>query len=143
YQSLDAGRSWDLITGMLFPTDPNTGNIQAGSSPIDLNSFVGARVTKVVVDDNTSLGFNGRVYVCVASGGHGPGIYKSLDGGQTWNLALTPANMLLANGTTTLASVGISALPSATDFMIDRLSFDDENLWVGLGNVGLVNPTAG
>ncbi len=118
-KSTDAGRTWSLL----------------GS-----NVFRGARISKMEVDDSNP----NRLYVAVASfdsGGTGPGLYRSFDGGTSWTNVLDPARMFTNNGTGAPLGAGF-ALPSVTDVVIDHLSFDDENIYVGLGNMGLVAASA-
>jgi hypothetical protein len=122
-KSIDGGQTWTVV----------------GKSV-----FAGARVSKLVVSshgkDNTT-----RLYAAVASGGQfGPGVYRSTDSGATWKNVLTPSVMFLDKGGTVAAG---TALASVTDIAIDTLSQDgtEENLWIGLGNTGLlpVSSTAG
>jgi FG-GAP-like repeat/Bacterial Ig-like domain len=98
--------------------------------------FSGALISKMAVDDYDS----NIAYVGVAQGGEfGPGLYRTEDGGQTWTNVLDPTKMFLRGGGQ-LGQPGL-AMPSVTDVVIDRLSFNDEDLYVGLGNVGLVTAT--
>lgn len=116
-KSIDGGRTW-VVVG-------NSASVLAG-----------ARVTKVLVGSNVPPGGGpNAVYVAVAAGGaKGPGVYRSLDGGVTWDNFLTPARMNLLNGT---------ALASVTDMVMNP--FDSTQLTIGLGNIGLVgaSDTAG
>jgi hypothetical protein len=117
--STDAGRTWILVAPTIF---------------------AGARITNFQISDhNPNTSSPVRMYVSVASGGmFGPGLYESTDGGVTWKNALIPtgpsANMFLDAGGTLPAG---TALASVTDVEIDRLSNNEEIIWVGLGNIGL------
>ncbi len=118
-KSIDGGQTWTLLVG----TDTSD----------KAADFVGARISKIVIDNSNP----NIVYVAVAAGGpKGPGVYKSTDGGQTWTDVLTPSTMF-ANGT---ALVPGTALASVTDLVEDP--FDSNHLLVGLGNMGLLAPSA-
>ena len=68
---------------------------------------VGGRIAKLVV---TSQGW---VYVAVASGGSGAGVYLSTDQGKTWTNTLSPATMFLdAGGNVTSGTALASVLGS-------------------------------
>src|SRR5204863_1947779 len=77
-KSIDGGKTWTV----------------AGDSGTVL---LGARAVKVVIDANNP----NIAYVGVAAGGNsgalggpgGPGVYKTTDGGLTWNNVLDPARM--------------------------------------------------
>jgi hypothetical protein len=86
--------------------------------------FTGARIAKVLVDPNNT----NVVYVGVASGGLGQGVWGSGDGGVTWTQLLTSA------------SLGGLPVPSVTDLIMNP--FNSEDLTVGLGNIGLVPSSA-
>ena len=58
-------------------------------------------------------------------------MFKTTDGGLTWNNVLLPANMTPAPG---------AQLASVTDLVIDP--FDSTTLLVGLGNIGRVASSA-
>jgi hypothetical protein len=96
--------------------------------------FNGARISKMVV---TSQGW---VYVAVAEGGAGPGVYLSMDQGQTWNNLLMPSTMVLDAGGNVPAG---TPLASVTDIEVDPTN--EERVWIGLGNTGLLpaSTTAG
>ncbi len=104
FKSADGGHTWALVG--------NSGTVLAG-----------ARISKIVVSSSDQ----NLVYAAVASGGQGPGVYRSADGGVTWVNVMTPASMGLPAGT---------ALASVTDLIIDP--FNAGRLIAGLGNVGLV-----
>jgi hypothetical protein len=89
-------------------------------------TFAGARISKLVVNSQ------GKVYVAVASGGMGPGVYISSDMGQTWTNTLTPAAMFLDNGNVLPSTTPIA---SVTDIAIDPKN--EELVWIGLGNINL------
>jgi hypothetical protein len=108
FKSTDGGQTWTLAG--------NSGTVLAG-----------ARISKIVVSPNSP----NIVYAAVASGGQGPGVYKSTDGGATWVNVMTPAAMGLPAGT---------ALASVTDLVIDP--FSNGRLLAGLGNVGLLPASA-
>lgn len=117
-KSTDGGKSWTVVGRTVF---------------------AGARISKVAVTHRDSQGRN-RVFVAVASGGQfGPGLYMSTDEGQTWANTLNPATMFLDAGGTLGAGL---PLASVTDVAIDTLSSGEEKIWVGIGNIGLVNPGA-
>lgn len=117
-KSTNAGQSWELIAQQVFN---------------------GARITRIEVSKRRTRDGVITVYVAVASGGQfGPGVYASDDFGNTWRNIFNLNNMFTETGAPLPAG---SALASVTDFRIDRLSFDEENIWVGVGNIGLV-PTA-
>ncbi len=98
--------------------------------------LAGARVTGMVASDPIIGGVQDHyVWLAVAAGGaFGPGVYRSTDGGQTWNIVMGTANMQgLAAGTTGIAS--------ATSIIVDPANSQD--VIVGLGNIGLTtDPTA-
>ena len=97
--------------------------------------FAGSTVSGIAVSVPDQTGVT-SIYVAVASGGaFGPGVYRSRDGGATWTNVLNPANMFLDNGTP--LAVG-QALASVDDLVIDKLSAYDEDILIGLGNIGLV-----
>jgi hypothetical protein len=110
FLSIDGGNTWKL----------------SGDSGVVL---AGARISGVVVDANNAS----VVYVAVASGGMGPGIYKLVNVipgnpfSGNWVNTMTPASMGLPAGT---------ALPSVTDLKMDP--FNSQRLIVGLGNIGLL-----
>jgi photosystem II stability/assembly factor-like uncharacterized protein len=100
--------------------------------------FAGSRVSKIAVSKPRQNGVT-SIYVAVASGGQfGPGVYRSQDGGATWTNVLDPTKMILDNNTPLGAG---HPLASVTDLVIDRVSDFDENILIGLGNIGLV-PTS-
>ena len=68
YRSMDGGSSWDKV---LF-VDQHTGAIDLVMDPGDPNTLFAAMYQR----QRTGFGFNG--------GGPGSGIYRTLDGGDTW-----------------------------------------------------------
>src|SRR5262249_19545076 len=118
-KSVDAGKTWQLV----------------GQS-----TFNNARFTRLIVAKSFPTPSNPnpptKIYAAVAAGGQGPGVYLSTDGGATWTNILTPANMFLDAGGTV---AGGTALASVTSLEIDP--FNEENIWVGLGNIGLLAPS--
>jgi photosystem II stability/assembly factor-like uncharacterized protein len=116
-RSTDGGQSWTLVGA---------------------NVFTGSRVSKIAVSRPGRNGLT-SIYVAVTAGGaFGPGVYRSQDGGATWSNVLDPTKMFLDNNT----AVGAGhSLASVTDLVIDRLSDFDEDIWIGLGNIGIV-PTS-
>ncbi|HLJ97755.1 MAG TPA: DUF4214 domain-containing protein [Gemmataceae bacterium] len=120
-KSTDGGKTWTLV----------------GNAVLN-----GARVSKIAVSRPGRDGLT-SIYVAVASGGKfGPGVYRSQDGGVTWVDVLDPTKMFLDTGAALAAG---TALASVTDLVIDRLSDFEEDLYIGLGNIGLVpgSDTAG
>jgi photosystem II stability/assembly factor-like uncharacterized protein len=115
-KSTDAGRTWTVV-GQSF--------------------FAGAHISKMAVSRRGRDG-NNRIYVAVAAGGKfGPGLYLSKDGGITWINGTDPAKMFLDNG----QALGQGhALVSVTDVEIDRLSDFEEDIWIGMGNIGMLAP---
>jgi photosystem II stability/assembly factor-like uncharacterized protein len=99
------------------------------------NVFANALVSKMAVSKPGRDGLT-SIYVAVAAGGaFGPGVYRSQDGGQTWTNVLNPANMFLPSGN----SLGSGhSLASVSDLFLDQLSDFEENIWIGLGNIGMV-----
>jgi hypothetical protein len=89
--------------------------------------FGGARISKIAVNSQ------GWIYAAVASGGSGAGVYRSEDQGQTWTQLLTPSVMFLDAGGTVAAG---TPLASVTDIEIDPTN--EERIWIGLGNIGLL-----
>jgi hypothetical protein len=120
-KSTDGGLTWTLVGASVF---------------------AGSQASKIAVSKPGRDGLT-SIYVAVASGGQfGPGVYRSQDGGSTWTNVLNPAAMFLENGN----SLGTGhSLASVTDLVLDQLSDFEENIWVCLGNVGLVgnSDTAG
>jgi hypothetical protein len=102
--------------------------------------FNGARISQISISDAPpGSGLTENIYVAVASGGvSGPGIYESSDGGNTWTIITTPTNMFLDSGGT-LAGSKITALASASDIEIDRLSKGEFVLWAGFANLTGLN----
>ncbi len=100
-------------------------------------TFTGARIAKMVINSLDTL------FVAVASGGQfGPGLYSSSDGGSTWTNLMTTG----ASGSMFLDGGGHATGPlaSVTDVQIDTFSSSDENMWVGVGNLGLAGvPVSG
>ena len=100
-----------------------------------------ARATALAVDPNNP----NNVYVAVASGGEfGSGVYKSTDGGLTWNIITTPANMFTSVGPNwspgngpSLTAAGVPSLASVTSMVIDP--FNSSRIIIGLGNIGNPN----
>jgi hypothetical protein len=120
-KSGDAGRTWNLI---------------------GTDVFRNALISKIAVAKRSNDGIT-RIYVAVAKNGrNGPGVYRSTDGGNTWVFVTDPTKMFRDDGTPLATG---TALASVTDLQIDHLSFNEENLWMGLGNIGMVanNNTAG
>jgi photosystem II stability/assembly factor-like uncharacterized protein len=120
-KSTDAGRTWTLL-----------GN----------DVFNGARISKIGIGAPDSFNPNGStLYVAVAEGGQGPGVYRSVDGGLTWTNVLVKSNMFIdpLNGGGTVTA----ALASVTDLEVDV--YNPENIWIGLGNIGMLpaSSTAG
>jgi hypothetical protein len=105
---------------------------------VGANVFADSRISKIAVSVPGPDGLT-SIYVAVASGGaFGPGIYRSKDGGMTWTNVMDPTKMFLDGGGALGAG---TALASATDLVLDTLSKYDEDIWVGLGNIGLVAPS--
>ena len=74
--------------------------------------FNGARISKIQVSPPDQAG-PGRVYVSVASGGQGAGVYRSDDGGVTWNNVMSPANMFLDAGGNVPARTPLASVTAA------------------------------
>src|SRR5262245_24348915 len=120
-KSTDAGKTWKLV---------------------GTNVFNGARISKIAVSGEI---FNAsgqvlqpeRVFVGVAAGGAGPGLYRSEDGGATWTNVLDPANNMVTspNPPGTLLGAGVQ-LGSVTDVLINP--YNPENVFVAIGNIGLL-----
>jgi hypothetical protein len=126
-KSLDGGVTWAVV----------------GNSPTILAN---ARVTAMAVDPNNA----NIVYVAVASGGQGPGVYRTLDGGQTWTNILSTANMATwgKSGTTLANDFPSVQLGSVTSLVLNP--FNSNHLTIGIGNIGMLgsgtanaSPTAG
>jgi hypothetical protein len=115
---------------------------QSGSWAVVGNSnavFGGARISQIVVaKSSTPATTPDPVYVAVASGGmFGPGVYRSLNGGQTWTNILTVASLNVPAGDVAPASIA-----SVTSIVINTRA--TSQITVGLGNIGLVpNSTSG
>jgi hypothetical protein len=119
-KSVDAGKTWQLIAQ---------------------STFNGARISKLVVAKAFATPTNPnpavKIYVAVAAGGQfGPGVYVSTDGGNSFTNILTPSVMFLDAGGTVASG---TQLASVTDLVLDP--FNEENLWVGMGNIGLLAPS--
>jgi hypothetical protein len=126
-KSLDGGVTWAVV----------------GNSPTVLAN---ARVTALAVDPNNA----NIVYVAVASGGQGPGVYRTLDGGQTWTNILSTSNMATwgKSGTTLASDFPSVQLGSVTSLVLNP--FNSNHLTIGIGNIGMLgngaanaSPTAG
>jgi hypothetical protein len=124
-KSTDGGQSWAVVG--------NSGSVLAN-----------ARVTAIAVDPNNA----GIVYVAVAAGGQGPGVYRTLDGGATWINILSTSNMAAWGKTgTTLAALDSSIqLGSVTSLVLNP--FNTNHLTIGIGNIGMLagnnaSPTGG
>jgi hypothetical protein len=127
YKSTDAGKTW---TQLVNPTGK-------------INYFVGARISTITVSRPEEDGLT-RIYVAVEAGGQfGPGLYRSVDGGQTWVNTLNPALMFLHAGGTLGVTDKVTSVASVTDVVIDRLAHEDHDLIIGIGNTGFVSPTIG
>jgi len=121
FESTTAGKSWSQIGGTVFAN---------------------SRISTIAVARPDLQGIT-DIYVAVAVGGQfGPGLYRSQDGGKTWTNVLNPNNMFLHGGGT-LASLGVTSVASVTDLVIDRLAHEDHDLYIGIGNIGFVNPATG
>lgn len=120
-KSTDAGRTFSLI---------------------GQTEFAGAQVTRIEISKRRASDGRVFIYVAVASGGaFGSGVYFSDNGGASWTNLLTPSRMFLENGQTVAQLNGV--LGSVTDIRIDRLSFEEENLWIGIGNIDLIRNANG
>ncbi|HEV3081146.1 MAG TPA: FG-GAP-like repeat-containing protein [Gemmataceae bacterium] len=114
-KSLDGGKTWSVVGHDVFN---------------------GARISKLQVSPADANGPE-RVYVAVAMGGQsGAGVYRSDDGGATWTDVMTQSTMFLDAGGTV---PGSTALASVTDVEVDPIH--PENVWAGLGNIGMLAPS--
>jgi hypothetical protein len=125
YKSIDDGKTWNQV------------GVSGG-----VDTFAGARITKIAISRPDELGVT-RVYVAVAGGGQfGAGLYRSGDGGVTWVNVLDPNKMTLTSGGT-LGSQGVTHVTSVTDVAIDFLVHEDHDIYVGIGNIGFIDPASG
>jgi hypothetical protein len=120
-KSVNSGLTWSVVG--------NSGTFLAN-----------ARVTAMAVDPSNP----NKVYVAVASGVNGPGVYRSLDGGLTWTNILSTGNMAAwpnNNGATTVANFDPSiALGSVTSLILDP--FNPSQIIIGIGNIELAPTSA-
>jgi hypothetical protein len=126
-KSTDGGQTWAVVG--------NSGTVLAN-----------ARVTGIAIDPNNA----NIVYVAVAAGGQGPGVYRTLDGGATWTNILSTNNMAAwgKTGTTVAAFNSAIQLGSVTSLVLNP--FNSNHLTIGIGNIGMLgsgtanaSPTAG
>ncbi len=100
------------------------------------NVFAGAHISAMVVDPTN----NSIAYVAVAwwdNPALQPGVYRTVDGGQTWTNILNPANMIGPGGT---ALGSGTLLASVTDLIIDNHT--PARVIIGMGNIGDVAASA-
>jgi FG-GAP-like repeat/FG-GAP repeat len=132
-KSTNDGLTWSLLS--------NSANPVLGSDHV----FAGARITGIAADPNSLTG--AIVYVAVASGGtSGPGVYKTTDGGLTWNIITTLGNMHTTTGPVpglgpTLAASGVTSLGSVTSMFVDPYNAFGEVI-IGIGDIALPGVTA-
>ena len=111
--------------------------------PGSVGIFNGARITAMVVDPNDPTG--NIVFAAVASGGAGPGVYRSMDGGNTWtnitnpasNMYTTVAPFLPGNGPLIGGGIG-----SVTSMVINPFNTFGE-LVIGIGDIQGANISVG
>jgi len=123
--STNGGKTWAV--------DGNSGALLAGD-----------RITGIAVDPNNA----NNVYVAVAGGPSGPGVFRTLNGLDqapkvpTWTNILTIANMSYP-GIPGNPAHGVTAgttLASVTSLYLD--SFNPNQITVGLGNIGLATASS-
>ncbi len=115
-----------INNGETWAVDGNSGTVLAGD-----------RITAMAVDPNNA----NNVYVAVAGGPSGPGVFRTLNGlaqSPTWTNILTIANMSYPGipGNPAHNVPAGTALASVTSLVLD--SFNPNQITIGLGNIGLV-----
>jgi hypothetical protein len=138
--SIDDGLpgTWQVLTSAGLPgISPPITNPSAANNSYNVfgptSLFGAARITSLAVAGlRNGSTLPDPIYVGVASGGEfGPGVYRSLNGGETWDNIMPLSSLTIPTGDAAPAT-----LASVTSLVVNPR--DTSQLYVGLGNIGLV-----